>query len=272
MSFRDAHNHLHDPRLAPHLDQIIADLATAGVTRCVVNGTCEDDWPLVAGLARRHPDLVHPSFGLHPWKAPLRTPGWLPALRDQLEAHPGAGLGECGLDRWIQPHDLADQSEVFAAQLEIAAELNLPLTIHCLRAWGPLLEILRGHPRPRRGFLLHSYGGSAELIAELLPLGAYFSFSGHFLAPHKSSVRAAFTRVPAGRLLAETDAPDMLPPEPLRTHPLEDPEGAALNHPAHLPAIVAGLAAARDESPEILNEALNANFERFFGPEGPAAP
>ena len=117
----DAHNHLQDARLAPQLDRVIADLQAAGVTRCVVNGTCEADWPDVASLARRFPDLVHPSFGLHPWRARERSPDWLPGLRDYLDEFPRAGIGECGLDRWIENHDLDDQREVFLAQMALAA-------------------------------------------------------------------------------------------------------------------------------------------------------
>ena len=215
MHLSDAHNHLQDPRLYACRNEVIASLKTSEVKQCVVNGTSESDWAAVAALASAHPGLVIPSFGLHPWKCAGRSPDWLATLATRLDNHPGAGLGECGLDRWIQPHDLDDQREVFLAQLDLAARRNLPLTIHCLQAWGPLLDCLRDHPRPERGFLLHSYGGSAEMVPVFATLGAYFSFSGHFLHPRKDKAREAFQRVPHDRLLVETDAPDMLPPDML---------------------------------------------------------
>ena len=130
--YRDAHNHLQDERLAPHLPAVIESLRTAGVERCVVNGTCEDDWPRVAELARAHPGLILPSFGLHPWRTEGRSPDWLETLEHYLTEFPEAGVGECGLDRWITPHDLPDQTEVFLAQLALATKLNRPLSIHCL--------------------------------------------------------------------------------------------------------------------------------------------
>ena len=113
-------------------------------------------------------------------------------------------------------------------QLRLAAERNLPLSIHCLQAWGPLLDILRAEPRPACGFLLHSYGGAAELVAPLAELGAYFSLPGYFALERKTRQREAFRQVPADRLLIETDAPDQsLPPErvqyPLRTPPQASP-------------------------------------------------
>ena len=260
----DAHNHLQDPRFVPVLESVIAEMVRAGVPRCVVNGTCEDDWPHVADLAHRHPDTIIPSFGLHPWKASARTPDWLDVLVAALDAFPGSSLGECGLDRWMRDHDLADQCEVFLAQLALAADRNLPFSIHCLQAWGPLIDCLRNHPVPERGFLLHSYGGSAELVAELAPLGAYFSFSGHFLHPHKEKVRHAFRHVPPGRLLIESDAPDMLPPPDACEFDLTDAGGKALNHPGNLPAVAAGLAAVLEISGEELRERTTRNFNAFF--------
>ena len=70
-----------------------------------------------------------------------------------------------------------------------------------------MLEILESKPLPNRGFLLHSYSGSAELIPRLAALGAYFSFSGYFLHERKQSIRNTFTKIPPERLLIETDAP-----------------------------------------------------------------
>jgi TatD DNase family protein len=234
------------------------------VQSCVVNGTSESDWPAVAALASRHPGFVIPSFGLHPWLCSNRSPDWLANLTSHLDAHPEAGLGECGLDRWIEPHDLDDQREVFLAQLELAARRNLPITVHCLRAWGPLLECLRDHPRPACGFLLHSYAGSAELVPVFAELGAYFSFSGHFLHRRKSKTRDAFRQVPSDRLLLETDAPDMLPPDTHRPQPLKDAAGSPLNHPANLPAILTGLAEALDTPHDELLARIETNFQRFF--------
>jgi len=262
----DAHNHLHDQRLIPSLQEIVPVMQEAGIARCVVNGTCEDDWPRVAELAEQFPDLVQPSFGLHPWKVPSRTSGWLEKLRGYLDQFEDSCLGECGLDRWIQEPDFEAQQEVFLAQLALATERNLPLSLHCLQAWGPLLACLRENPRPERGFLLHSYGGSTELVVELAPLGAHFSFSGHFLHPRKGKVRQAFRTMPADRLLLETDAPDMLPPPAHLEHPLTDAEGKALNHPANLRAVLAGMAETLDFRAEDLSKVLARNFRRFFGP------
>ena len=227
----DAHNHLQDERLWKALDQIVADLPTVGLERCVVNGTSEKDWPHLEALAKRHRWII-PAFGLHPWFLKERSANWLDTLRRCLDANPGACIGEIGLDRWIQDYDIADQEKVFTAQLQLAAERNLAASIHCLKAWGHLEDVLKTNPRPVRGFLLHSYGGSAEMIPPFVKLGAYFSISGYFAHDRKAAQREVFKKIPLDRLLVETDAPDMLPPPELIAFASGD-----MNDPRNLPRI-----------------------------------
>ena len=98
MNFYDAHNHLQDDRFAGRQNELLAACAKAGVTRMVVNGACEGDWPQVLALAREK-KIVLPSFGYHPWYLHERTPDWLKKLEHFLDSVPGA-VGEIGLDRW----------------------------------------------------------------------------------------------------------------------------------------------------------------------------
>lgn len=259
----DAHNHLQDARLAPHLPAVLGALAPLGLMCAVVNGTREEDWPAVAARAREHA-WVRPSFGLHPWHVPHRTPEWLEALGRQLDAHPTAGVGEIGLDRWIAGHDLDDQLEVFRAQLALAAAHSRPATIHCLRAWGPLWDVLRTEPLPARGFLLHAYGGPAEMVRGFLDRGAYFSFNAYFLHDRKAAQRDVFRRLPVDRLLVETDAPDLAPPAEKNPHPLADAEGRAINHPANLALAYAALAELRGIPGPVLAGQVARNFGQLF--------
>jgi TatD DNase family protein len=264
MNFLDAHNHLHDARLAPYRTEILAELADLPVTQAVVNGTRENDWDAVTTFAREQ-DFVVPSFGLHPWHIADRSPDWLEKLRGALTEHPNAGVGEIGLDRWIEGHDLAAQTEVFLPQLALATELNRPATIHCLKAWGALEELLRAHPVPARGFLLHAYGGPAEMIAGFVALGGYFSFNAYFLDERKARQREVFRHIPADRLLVETDAPDMRPPAERDTHPLRDVEGQPINHPGNIALAYQSLAEIRATPVEALASEVAENFGRLFG-------
>jgi TatD DNase family protein len=276
--FYDAHNHLQDAWLAPHRVQVFADLAKIPLGGAVVNGTAENDWDDVATLARQHAFIL-PSFGLHPWNVGNASPHWRDTLRRQLDAHPHAAIGEIGLDRWIleraKPDDsrlaglrrapLDEQLEVFTWQLALAAQRNLPVTIHCLDAWGALVEALRATRRPARGFLLHAYGGSAELARDFAALGAYFSFNGYFLGERQAAKRGVFKMLPADRILVETDAPAMPLPAERRSHALPGlADGNPINHPANIGAVYAGLAEVRGMAAAPLAAQTEANFQALF--------
>lgn len=276
----DAHNHLQDDWLAPSRAQWAADLTAIGLAGAVVNGTSEADWAAVDALAAAFP-WVRASYGLHPWDVGNRTPHWQTALRAALDrAGPNAAVGEIGLDRWIldraRPDDprlaglrrapLAEQIEVCAWQLELAAAENRPVTLHCLDAFGALDDLLRRSRRPARGFLLHAYGGPGEMMKPFADLGAYFSFNGAFLDPRHAAKQEVFRAIPADRLLVETDAPAMPLPADRETHRLPPgPGGERLNHPANLAAAYAGLAAIRGVPVAELVTQVAANFTRLFG-------
>lgn len=260
----DAHNHLHHVRLVPHRAEILATLAPLKLECAVVNGTREGDWPAVAALAKEHA-WVLPSYGLHPWYVRERSDRYLDTLAILLDGNPDAAVGEIGLDRWIEGHDLADQSDVFRAQLAIAAARQRAVTIHCIRAWGPLWDILRGETLPACGFLLHAYGGPWEMTRGFLDRGGYFSFNACFLHERKSAQRDVFRRLPADRLLVETDAPDLAPPPERNLHPLSDADGHAINHPSNIALAYNTLAELRGLPLEVLCAQVRANFLSLFG-------
>ena len=159
----DAHNHLQDHRLDAERAAILQQLPQTGLAEAIVNGSAEDDWDDVALLARAH-SWLRPSFGLHPWYVKERSPQWQERLRHWLTLFPEAPVGEIGLDRWIidglKPDDprlaglrvapLAEQCEVFAAQLALGAELNRAI-VERFRAAGvvypapmPEMRIVKG--------------------------------------------------------------------------------------------------------------------------------
>lgn len=260
----DAHNHLHSTRLDPWRSGVVPELVAMGVCGAVVNGTRESDWEAVAVMAKEL-RWVKPSFGLHPWHVNERSPGWKDSLLAQVSAHPGCGIGEIGLDRWVEGHDVAAQSECFRWQLELAAKENLPATVHCLKAWGLLAEIVASCRLPERGFLIHAYGGPLEMVKGFASAGAYFSFSPYFMQPRKAQQRETFRAIPPDRLLVETDAPDMAPPIDCNPRPLREAGGTLVNHPANIALAYDGLAELRGWTRVETEQRVAENFERLFG-------
>jgi TatD DNase family protein len=263
----------------PHRHQVFADLATIPLRRAVVNGTGEADWCEVEQLASEH-SFVLPSYGLHPWNVGNASSAWRDRLNAQLDRSPRCAVGEIGLDRWIleraRPDDsrlaglrrapLDEQIDAFRWQLENAARRNLVVTIHCIDAWGALADVLRDVTPPARGFLLHAYGGSAELARQWVPRGAYFSFNGYFLGERQAAKRAVFESLPLDRLLVETDAPAMPPPSDCRTYSLPGlADGNPINHPANIGAVYDGLAKLRGIAMDTLAAQIEGNFRRLFG-------
>jgi TatD DNase family protein len=279
MNLYDAHQHFHFDQLVPHRATVVRDLATVGLRQAVVNGTNEEEWPVVAALAREHRWIV-PSFGIHPWDCGNRGPDWEKNLRTALAANPAAGIGEVGLDRWIidglKPDDprlsglrvapLAEQCEVFAAQLALGAELNRAVSIHCVQAWGALHDVLKKTPRPARGFLLHGYAGPAEMIKNFADLGAYFSFNIQLLEPRHAGRLDNFRHIPTKRLLVETDAPTKPPAADRNRFPLPPAaDGSPVNHPANIAVAYEAIAELRGVSLDLLAPQLEQNFRRLFG-------
>jgi len=264
MELFDAHNHFQEERLDAWREGLMGVLPGMGVREMMVNGMSEGDWGKVAALAKRV-EWVRPSFGLHPWWVKGRSEAWREVLEGWVRALPGAGVGEAGLDRWIEEPDVEAQVECFKWQVALAVREGRALSVHCVRAFGLLDEVLREVVRPERGFLIHSYGGPEEMVAGFARMGAYFSVSPHFALERKRGQLEVFGRVPLDRLLIETDAPDLWPPPEVNPNRLQLADGREVHSPANLRfsyELVAGL---RGMPVEDLAAVVGENYRRLFG-------
>lgn len=179
----------------------------------------------------------------------------------------------CGLDgsRKVQtPMD--EQAEVFRAQLQLGQELQRPISVHCVSAFGKLHEMLQQHAPFPQGLILHSWIGPAEMVDTLGKLhGVYFSLSGHLTRMSRKKYEPMVKRVPLERLLLETDAPDGKPHlgEPYQQNLLSfqgqgDSNQHDLNHPANISVMLELLADIRGEDAEKIADAAYANATRLF--------
>jgi len=241
------------------LDRVIERARRAGVTRMVVTGTSGDGSAAAADLAERESGLFA-TAGVHPHHASDWDAATAARLRELAARPEVVAIGECGLDfnRNFSPQSA--QLDCFAAQVDLAAELGMPLFLHEREASAALLEALR----PRRDRLVracvHCFTGTDAELDAYLALDLHIGITGWICDERRGGhLRELVRRIPAGRLMIETDAPYLLP----RTMP--DPPGNRRNEPAFLVHVLAAVAAALDRPPAEVAEATTRTAIEFFG-------
>lgn len=205
-------------------------------------------------LADMHPQ-VWACVGVHPHDAD----GWTDADADWIRAlatHPRVvAIGECGLDRYRDHATPQAQVRAFRAQIAVAREVGLPLVIHTRDATADTLDILEadaaGHP-----VILHCFSiTEPEHVDRVVASGWYASAAGPVTYPANDALRTALARIPADRLLVETDSP-YLAPVPRRGRP---------NEPANVAHTLARLAEVRGMDVADCDRLTTANAARVFG-------
>ena len=243
----DTHAHLTSLEDA---DGAVERAAEAGVTRILTVGTSVDDCRRALALAERH-EGVFAILGIHPHDAGTATADDLAALRELL-AHPKAvAVGETGLD-WFRDYAPEDaQRRLFAAELELAAELGKPVVIHTRAADDDTLAALAEHPGT---VVLHCFS-APHMLPTALERGWYVSFAGNLTYKNATDLRVAASQVPLDRLLVETDCP-YLAPQPVR---------GKRNEPAYVVHTLAALAKATSSEEAALRPAIDRNADECFG-------
>jgi TatD DNase family protein len=191
----DALCHLHLDPLWADREGVVARARAAGVSRMLVAATDVASWDRVLACREVGPVAV----GVHPWFAGDTAELLAVARSEGVDA-----IGEVGLD--ALRGDLDEQLVRLRSQLQVAAELDLPVVLHCVRAHHLMLPELRRFGV--RGFL-HAYSGGPHLVSQYLALGFHFSVGRAVHRPGKR-LRAALAAIPDDRLLAESDAPDQV--------------------------------------------------------------
>lgn len=248
MTWIDAHCHpdgLADPEAALHEAEV------AGIGHWLLPGTEPQQWQ-AAGQRFLSDPRIRLAFGHHPWFLPQSEPD-LTSLRAILTQQPQCvAVGEIGLDFYVgsTPRPAPElQERWFEAQLALAAEWQLPVIVHSVKAHDRVLRLLKRY-REVRG-VVHAFLGPYEQACAYLDKGWYLGCGSLILKSAKT--RDAFARMPAERILLETDAPDMRPAKPTHGNPLLD-----------LLQVAQTLAQARSQSLDALMQQTSANVRRLF--------
>ena len=258
MAWADPHCHLYDDRIRP-LSKALADAATMGVGRMITVG-CDAATSQAAvddtAEARQLGYDVWATVGLHPHEATHGTAFLKPWLTSEnLRAHNIVAVGECGLDYYYEHSPRAVQLSVFAEQIHLAHEHNLPLVIHTRDAWDDTFSVLRSEGVPA-STIFHCFTGGPGEAESCLSLGdgVALSFSGIVTFPSAEPLREAARVTPLERLTVETDSP-YLAPIPMRGKP---------NVPAYLPHVGAKIAEVKDVDIAEVERVTWENVARIF--------
>lgn len=255
MELFDTHCHLDAEAFEADLPDVVQRAALAGVSRILAVGTTADSSARTLALAGRHPGVAA-AVGIHPNESARALPGdWERVV--ELSRAPGvAALGETGLDKHWDDAPFDVQLDYFDRHLRLSQVSGLPVVIHTRDCEAEMLAALQAARTrgPLRG-VMHSFTLSEEAADECLAMGLHLSFAGMLTYKKSDGLRRLAARVPADRLLVETDAP-YLPPQSHR---------GQRNEPAFVVHTAQTLADARGQSLESIAEQTTSNARRLFG-------
>jgi TatD DNase family protein len=204
----DVHAHLTDERFADDVDDVLDRARTAGVVRVLTAGEDLASSESAVILAQRHHD-VRVAVGVHPHRAASWDERSLVRLAELARTDRVVAIGEIGMDLSGRSAAIDEQERALRAQVALAALVDLPVVLHVRDAGERVRAILREGPEVRG--LVHCYSEGPDELDAWIALGFSISFAGTVTYPGSDRLRAAAERVPAERLLAETDAPYLAP-------------------------------------------------------------
>jgi TatD DNase family protein len=255
MELIDTHCHLTFQDLAQDINDVIERSRQAGVTGWITVGTDPEHNDKAIELAERFENM-YAAIAIHPHDAKTVTADTMHQL-SEITQHPKVvAIGETGLDYHYNLSLPEDQRRVFAEHLRIAAENNLPVIIHCRKAFEETVQILDEYCDSVEKVVFHCFSGSAEQAKVVLDKGYYISFTGVVTFKNAEKTRAAAKVVPLDRLMLETDCPYMSP-EPVRKQ--------KVNEPALLIHIARFLAELKEMSLTEFAQAVTDTSRTFFG-------
>jgi TatD DNase family protein len=247
----DTHTHL--DHCDPPDAELVERARAAGVDRIATVGMNGASIERALAAAGEH-DEVFAIVGRHPHE----TAGFDAADLEEIEraaADPNArAIGETGLDYYRDYAPRDDQRRAFEAQLELAARIELPVSIHTRAAEADTFAVLAEHAAGLPGVILHCFSAPGRLD-ECVERGYLCSFAGNVTYPKAAELQGAARALPAELLLVETDAP-FLSPQPRRGRP---------NEPANVVHTAHHLASLRGVDYEELECTLGDNAARVFG-------
>lgn len=269
MNLTDTHSHLYDEAFDPDREEAFARAREAGVRRLLLPAIDSESHERLFDLCRRHPDHCTPMMGLHPTSV-NDNPRWREelALVEHYLAMPPKGIpafcavGEIGLDFYWSREYIAEQTEVFSRQIELALEYGLPIAVHTRDAWPETVDLMHAFAgRGVRG-VFHAFSDGIETYHALKACGEFVFGIGGVVTFKKSRIAEVVRNMELSDLVLETDCPYLTPA----------PHRGERNESSYVRFVCEKVAELKGISPEEVAEATSANAERIFGRNGMANP
>src|SRR5229473_685372 len=252
MQLVDSHCHINFSPLGEQLPQVLQNAKNNSVEYMLCVSVNLEDFPQVHALAGNFPHIFA-SVGVHPNERDGQDPAVEELVRLASDSQVIA-IGETGLDYYRSEGDLSWQRERFRRHIRAAKECAKPLLSHMRDAAHDTLQILRDERADEVGGVMHCFSETWETAQQALALNFYISFSGIVTFKNAEALRAVATKVPADRLLIETDSP-YLAPVPYR---------GKTNEPAYVRYVAECLANLRQVPLEIIAAGTTNNFFTLF--------
>lgn len=240
-------------------DEVVARAFDAGVKGLLLTGTNLHESEQAQQMAQRYARCWS-TAGVHPHDSSQWTNESAEALRALADTPEIVAIGECGLDFNRNFSTPQEQEYAFTAQLALAAELGMPVFMHCRDAHDRFLALLDPWLDKLPGAVLHCFTGSYQEAQDCLNRGLYLGITGWVCDERRGlELRELLPAIPAERLLIETDAPYLLPRD------MKPKPASRRNEPAYLGHIVERVAHWRGEDVQQLAAQTDENVRRLFG-------
>ena len=248
--FTDSHCHLDFIEFDACRDELIQRCATLNINRFIIPGITAKRWPRVLELCQKYSNAL-PCLGLHPWWIAKATENDLLLLEQLINQHDLAAVGEIGIDGAID--NIEKQTDYFVKQLYIAKKHSLPVVIHHRKSHHLIVPELK-KANLEKGGVIHAFSGSYQQAKAYIDMGFKLGIGGTITYPRAIKTIKTVKKLPLDSILLETDAPAM---------PLEGFQGE-INSPEKIVDVFQQLCSIREESPEILQQAIEQNLQQTF--------
>ncbi|MGE9553189.1 3'-5' ssDNA/RNA exonuclease TatD [Erwinia amylovora] len=246
-------------QFAKDRDRVVKRAKDAGVTGLLITGTNALESQQAQSLATRRPGYCWSTAGVHPHHASEWSGETAATLKRLAESPEVVAIGECGLDFNRNVSGPEQQAYAFNAQLALAAEVGLPVFLHCREAHDRFMAILTPWLPKLAGAVIHCFTGTRAELEACLAAGLYIGITGWVCDERRGlELRELMPLIPSDRLLLETDAPYLIPRD-MRPRP-----ASRRNEPCFLPHIIGQVAALRGEEATALGERCDRNARELF--------